>query len=261
MKKKLIWSAVIGLAVAAAAPALAAAPYNATIAGQPGSGRSPLVNLVQSSTQTIDVTNLPANVGLYALHCVLPSDPRQAPTQCDDSATGLAYLTATPADRATVQIPIKVNAEFYGTNPNPTMPGGAPGPVNCRMSACAVYVLGAGKESANPQYIRVWPTQFTPVTTTRKADAATVSIGASTISPANAGTKPTISTKPVKFSVTLASGLTPTLSSQDCTLGSGTIAAISTSGTCTVQITSTGGKYFLPIVTTQVIKIDTKATV
>jgi len=28
-----------------------------------------------------------------------------------------------------------------------------------------------------------------------------------------------------------------------------------------VQITSTGGKYFLPIVTTQVIKIGTKATV
>jgi hypothetical protein len=261
MKKKLIWSAVIGLAVAAAAPALAAAPYNATIAGQPGSGRSPLVNLVQSSTQTIDVTNLPANVGLYALHCVLPSDPRQAPTQCDDSATGLAYLTATPADRATVQIPIKVNAEFYGTNPNPTMPGGAPGPVNCRMSACAVYVLGAGKESANPQYIRVWPTQFTPVTTTRKADAATVSIGSATISPANTGTKPTISTKPVKFSVTLASGLTPTLSSRDCTIASGTIAAISASGSCTVQITSTGGKYFLPIVTTQVIQIGPKATV
>jgi hypothetical protein len=261
MKKKLIVAAVFGLTLIAGTPAHAATPYSATIAGEPGSGRAPLVNLVQSSTQTIDVANLPANVGLYALHCVLPSDPRQAPTQCDDSATGLAYLTATSADRPAVQIPIKVNAEFYGTNPNPTVSGNAAGPVNCRMSACAVYVLGAGKESANPQYIRVWPTQFTAITTPRKADTAAVTIGKTTVSPANSGRRPTISTKPVKFSVRLASGLTPTLSSQDCSLTSGTIAAISASGTCTVQITSTGGKYFLPIITTQVITLGSKATV
>lgn len=261
MKKLLIVSAALGVALAASTPAMAAAPYNATIAGQPGSGRSPLVNLAQSSTQTIDVSNLPANVGLYALHCVLPTDPRQAPTQCDDSATGLAYLTATPSDRPTVQIPIKVNAEFYGTNPNPTTSGSASGPVDCRVSSCAVYVLGAGKESANPQYIRVWPTVFTPVTGTRKADVATVTIGGRTISPANSGAKPTISTTPVTFSVSLASGLTPTVSSQDCAVTAGRIAAITPSGTCTVLITSTGGKYVLPIVTTQVIRLGAKATV
>lgn len=260
MKKSLITAVALGLAVMGTTPAHAASAYNATVAGQPGTGRAPLVNLVQSSVQTVDVANLPANVGLYALHCVLPMDPRQAPTQCDDSETGLAYLTATSSDRASVQIPIKVNAEFYGTNPNPTASGTTEGPVDCRATACAVYVLGAGRESANPQYIRVWPTKFNPVTTVRKADVATVSIGSKTITPANAGVRPTITTKPVKFAVTLASGLTPTVSSQGCTISEGTIAAISPTGTCTVRITSTGGKYYQPILTEQTIKLGARAS-
>jgi hypothetical protein len=261
MKKLIIGAAAVGLAVLSATPALAASQFNATIAGQQGTGRSPLVNLPQSSTQTIDVTNLPANVGLYALNCVLPTDPRQAPTLCDSSPTGLAYLTAVPTDRATVQIPLQVNAEFYGTNPNPTAGASTAGPVDCRATACAVYVLGAGKESVNPAYIRVWPTQFLPVNAQRKTDVATVKIGNMTISPANKGRKPVITTTPVPFSVTLASGLTATVSSTDCTIGKGTIAAITPRGACHVLITSTGGQNYKPLVTQQVVLTGSKASV
>jgi hypothetical protein len=261
MKKLIIGAAGAGLALLSTTPALAASPFNATIAGQQGTGRSPLVNLSQSSTQTIDVANLPTNVGLYALHCVLPTDARQPPTRCDNSPTGLAYLPAVPTDRPSVQVPIRVNAEFYGTNPNPTTGPSDSGPVDCRISSCAVYVLGAGKESANPAYIRVWPTQFLPVSAQRKPDVATVKIGAMTISPANRGRKPVITTTPVPFSVALASGLTPTVSSTDCTISKGTISAISPRGTCHVLITSTGGQNYRPLVTQQVVLVGSMASV
>ena len=113
-----------------AAPASAADAYNATIAGQ--RGFTPLVNLVQSSTLTVDVVNLPAGVGLYALHCKVPTDPRSAPTVCDQSTGAAAYLPATDAARATASLPIKVNAEFCGTNPNPTTGVATGESVDCR---------------------------------------------------------------------------------------------------------------------------------
>jgi hypothetical protein len=255
--------AVAGAAIAmlgalVATPASAADAYNATVAGQ--RGFTPLVNLMQSSTLAVDVVNLPAGVGLYALHCKVPADPRSAPTVCDQSTDAAAYLPATDAARASVSLPIKVNAEFYGTNPNPSTGVVTGESVDCRTdtgnpraTTCAVYVIGAGKESANPAYLRVFPTVFTPVTAQRSNDAATITLDGKVV---KRGATPKLGLDDtVPFTVVLKSGLTPSVSANNCTIADGTITALKSRGTCVVRITSTGGKAFKPLVTTQVIRL------
>ncbi|MCX6433122.1 MAG: hypothetical protein NTX29_10155 [Actinobacteria bacterium] len=251
----------IGIALVAgigAAPAMATDGFNATIAGQ--RSFTPLVNLPQSSIQTVDVVNLPAGVGLYALNCKVPADPRSAPTLCDLSTDAAAYLPATDAARATVGMPIKVNAEFYGQNPNPTSGPTADESVDCRAdtgnpraTTCAVYVLGAGKESVNPAYLRVFPTAFLPTSAKRMTDAALIAFGDTTVA---RGAKPKLTaSSPVPFAVTLKSGLTPSVSADNCSVAGGKITALKSQGTCIVRIKSTGGKNFKPLVTTQVLRL------
>ena len=255
--------AVAGAAIAmlgalVAAPASAADAYNATVAGQ--RGFTPLVSLMQSSTLSVDVVNLPAGVGLYALHCKVPADPRSAPTVCDQSTDAAVYLPATAAARASAGLPIKVNAEFYGTNPNPSTGVVTGESVDCRVdtgnpraTTCAVYVIGAGKESANPAYLRVFPTVFKPLTAQRSNDSATVTLDGKVL---KRGATPKLGLdKPVTFTVELESGLTPSVSANNCTIDDGMITALKSRGTCVVRITSTGGKSFKPLVTTQVIRL------
>jgi hypothetical protein len=255
--------AVAGAAVAllgglVTPPATAADTYNATIAGQ--RSFTPLVSLVQSSTLTVDVVNLPAGVGLYALHCKVPADPRSAPTVCDETADALASLPATDAARASVTLPIKVNAEFYGTNPNPTTGGVTGESVDCRVptgnprtTTCAVYVLGAGRDSANPAYLRVFPTVFTPLTAQRSNDVATITLDDAVV---RRGTTPKIGLDdPVPFTVALKSGLTPSVTANNCTISGGEITALKSRGTCVVRITSSGGNVYKPLVTTRVFRL------
>lgn len=251
-------AAVALLSGLVAAPASAADAYNATVAGQ--RGFTPLVSLVQSSTLTVDVVNLPAGVGLYALHCKVPADPRSAPTVCDQSTDAAAYLPATDAARATASLPIKVNAEFYGTNPNPSTGVVTGESVDCRAdtgnpraTTCAVYVLGAGKESANPAYLRILPTVFKPITAQRSNDAATITLDGAVV---KRGATPKLGVNDkVPFTVALKSGLTPSISANNCTIADGTITALKSQGTCVVRITSTGGTVFKPLVKTQVFRL------
>lgn len=242
-----------------ASPALAVdGGYNATIAAQ--GNYSPLVNLAPSSRQQVNVVNLPANVGLYALHCKVPADPRSAPTQCDSSTDALAYLTAAPEARAQASIQIKLNGEFYGTDPNPMAGVAGGGSVDCRVptgnprsTTCAVYVLGAGRESANPAYMRIFPTVFNPVKANRATDVAKVTLGGTVVA---AGSKPKVSVAaPVAMVVTLKSGLKPTLSADNCTVTATAITALKSSGTCTVRIVSSGGANTKPLVTSQVFQL------
>jgi len=244
---------------ALASPAIAAdAVYNATIAGQ--RNYTSLVNLAPSSMQRVDVVNLPANVGLYALHCKMPADPRSAPTLCDSSTDSLAYLTATPDARATVGIPFKLNGEFLGTDPNPSSGASAGESVDCRVDSgnprsttCAVYVLGAGRDSANPAYMRIFPTVFSPVKSDRATDVATINLGGMVVAK---GVTPKVSSAaPAAIEVTLKSGLKPTLSSDNCSVTATTITALKSAGTCTVRIVSTGGANTKPLVTTQVFRL------
>lgn len=247
-------AATVALAATVASPARAADPYNATIAGQPG--YSPLVNLVQSSTLTVDVKNLPANVGLYALHCKVPADPRAMPTLCDLSTGAAAYLPATGEARATAALPIRVNAEFWGANPNPTSGATVEESVDCRVATgdprsttCAVYVLGAGRDAANPTYLRVFPTVFSPVRADRATDAATVTVSGKVVAP---NAKVVLREgKAVPFSVKTKSGLTAFATGDACSIADGKVTALKSAGTCTVRITTTGGKNFTPIVTTR----------
>lgn len=237
-----------------AAPARAEGAYNATVAGQPSP--TPLVALVSSSVLTVDVVNLPAGVGLYALHCKVPADPRQPPTVCDASNEALAYLPADAAARASVAIPIRVNAEFYGANPNPTGTVSPRESVDCRAdtgnprsTTCALYVLGAGRDSANPAYLRVWPTVFSSVKADRLSDEAAVILDGTEV--LGKALPKLVKDQPVSFSVVLASGQTASVSSDTCSIAKGKITALASSGTCTVLITSTGGKNFKPLVARQ----------
>ena len=262
LKTTAVFAAAAGaLALGAlASPAVAAdGVYNATIAGQ--RNYSPLVNLAPSSTQQVAVVNVPANVGLYALHCKVPADPRSAPTLCDSSADSLAYLTATPDARATASIPFKLNGEFFGTDPNPTAGASGGESVDCRVptsnprsTTCAVYVLGAGRESANPAYMSIFPTVFSPVKADRATDVATIKLVSRVVAK---GTTPKVSAAaPVTMEVTLKSGLKPILSSDNCSVLSATmIAALKPTGICTVRIVSTGGANTKPLVTTQVFRL------
>ena len=45
------------------------------------------------------------------------------------------------------------------------------------------------------------------------------------------------------------------MSANNCTIDDGMITALKSRGTCVVRITSTGGKAFKPLVTTQVIRL------
>ena len=239
-------------------PALADEAYNASVAGNRNG--QPLVNLAQSSQQVVDVVNLPANVGLYVLHCKVPADPRTAPTVCDSSTVSLAYLPATAAARASVTIPVTVNAEFYGTDPNPQAGATGGESVDCRadtgnprLTTCALYVLGAGREAANPAYLRVFPTTFLPVNAQRANDRATITLDGVVVA---RGAKPKLAVdKAVPFEVSLKSGLTPTVTADNCTIADGTITALKSRGTCIVRITSTGGRNYKPLVTTQVFRL------
>ena len=227
-------------------PASAAGSYNVTIAGF--NNMTPMVALATSSVQPLVASNIPANVGIYALHCAVPANPRSAPTLCDNSIDSAVYLPATPAARDTVNANIKINGEFYGTNPNPQSGATAPASVDCRAttapgtSACAVYILGAGRESANPAFMRVFPTVFSAV----KADRQTDSI---TLTP-KAGS--TVSQTPSAFSAKTVSGLRPTITSSNCsfTANDTRIAGLAASGTCEVTMWTTGGKNFKPMVQT-----------
>ncbi len=250
--------AVVG--ALAASPARAADGYDATVAGQ--HQFTPLMNLASSSMQVIDVVNLPAGVGLYALHCKVPDDPRSQPTLCDLSTDAFGYLTATGAPRATATMTIKVNGEFYGMNPNPTSGATPSASVDCReatgdprATACAVYVLGAGQDSANPAYVRVFPTVFRPVNAVRSADRVRVELDGRAV---RRGAKPKLAAnKTVPLRVSLKSGLTASLSSDNCSVDASqrTITALKGTGTCTVLITSTGGMNYQPVVRRQVFRL------
>lgn len=249
---------LIGVGLLTAGPAAAEGPFNATIAGQ--RNMTPLVNLVQSSTQSVAVQNLPAGVGLYALNCKVPADPRQAPTVCDQSTDAAAYLPATGEARATATLPIKVNAEFWGTNPNPSTGVVTGESVDCRAATgnprtttCAVYVLGAGRDSANPTYLRIFPTVFVPAKATRANDAATITLNDVIV---KRGVTPVLKAdRAVPFTVELASGLAPSVSADNCAIKDGTITALKGEGTCVVRITSTGGSNYKPLVATQVFRL------
>ena len=243
-------TAALAIVVATSAvPAQAAGAYNATVAG--AKNMTPLVALETSSVQPIEITNLPANVGIYALHCAVPANPRSAPTLCDSSADSLVYIPATTVDRDSIAAKIKVNGEFYGTNPNPQTGASVNQSVDCRavvapgMGACAVYILGAGRESANPTYLRVFPTAFKPVRADRKTDSVTVTPKANS----------TITQAGTDFSATTVSGLTPSITGDNCSVRDGKITALTTTGTCTLTITTTGGRNFKPLVTTQTYKL------
>jgi hypothetical protein len=224
--------------------------FNATIKGYPTN--TPLVELPPSMVLDVDVVNLPGAVGLYALHCEVPANPRSAPTNCDSAIGAQQYFPATGQDRPAFVMPLRVNAEFYGTNPNPT--DGAPNTptfVDCRKPAergttCGIYVLGAGREAANPAYLRFWPTAFSALTKERRAQQATVTVDGK---PYAAGTT-LVKDRATPFRVRLSSGLTPNLSSDNCQVTDSTITALVGSGQCTVTVTSSGGKNVRPFIQT-----------
>lgn len=227
--------------------------FNVTIANQPAN--SVLAALPSSVSLDVAVSGLPETVGMYALHCKVPDNPRSAPTECDSAEGTLAYLPAGTVRGGAAEFPMKINAEFYGVNPNPQDGAATPQLVDCRAdtgnpraTACAVYILGAGREASNPAYLRVFPTQFTALTKERRNDTLRVNVDGQRVTPNN--TPDLTEGEAVSFSATLGSGLTPTVSSDNCSIQDGSITALAGEGTCTVTVMSSGGKNVTPLIRT-----------
>ena len=244
--------ATIGVVTASLAPTAQAneSGFDVTIANQPAN--SVLAALPSSVDLDVAVSGLPETVGMYALHCKVPDNPRSAPTQCDSADGSLAYLPAGAVRGGQTTFPMTLHAEFYGVNPNPQDGVETPELVDCRAdtgnpraTSCAVYILGAGRESSNPAYLRVFPTQFTALTKERRNDTVRMTADGKRVTTRNS---PTLSeSMPVVFDVTLGSGLTPTVTSDNCSVKDGTISALADSGTCTVTVMSSGGKNVRPL--------------
>ena len=206
--------------------------------------RGTLTQLPPSSQVAMAVSNLPANVGLYAFHCLVPPPGAgPVPTRCDAGTGTLMYIVAAPTPQTTTR-PLTVNAEFEGKNPNPQTGDTGTTAVNCRVDACAIYTLGAGRDSVNPALVTTFGTQFAQVAP-RSKDWATATIRGQVI---KGVWQPRVSNaKASPFVVTMRSGLTATLASDACQVSqTGTIRALKKSGTCTVTITSPGTDEWAP---------------
>lgn len=241
-------AAIGAAALAVTATALTAAQvagandFSVTANGVPNRGT--LSDLPPSSTVTMAVANLPANVGLYAFHCLVPPPgANPVPTRCDAGQGTLMYIVEAPAPQTTTR-PLVTNAEFLGKNPNPQTGDTGTTQVNCRVDSCAIYTLGAGRESANPAYIRTFTTQFAAAAP-REKDWAVATVRGQIVKGA---WQPRVSnSRASDFTVTLRSGLKASLSSNACEVSrAGKIRALKTSGTCTVTITSSGNDRWAP---------------
>lgn len=224
-----------------AGPAIANGAYNVTADGQ-ASGQ-PLAGLPTTSTVTLAISNLPAGTGLYALHCLVPANPQAAPTRCDAGRGTLAYILASDSYRPALEQELVVNRVFTGSNPNPQQGDTGTRLVNCLQQSCSIYVLGAGQASANPQWIRIFPTAFaTPPA--RARDKATVTLRGKTLHSTRTPVVSNSEASPLR--ITLQSGITPTVTSTRCQVNNGTVRALKTSGVCTVEITSPGNEQYRP---------------
>lgn len=218
-----------------AAQVATAADFSVTVNGA-ASGQE-ITNLPPSSTVQIAVANLPAQVGLYAFHCLVPPPgASRVPTRCDEATEALMYIVAQATPQTTTR-PLQVNAQFVGKNPNPQTGDTGTTEVNCRVDACAIYTLGAGRESANSAYVNFWPTTFAKAGP-RMKDSAVVTLDNRVVRPGR--DRAIRYGVAVPFSVTLQSGLTPSLSSKRCDVRGGEIRALARNGSCVVQITSPG---------------------
>lgn len=215
-----------------------AADFSVTANGVPNRGT--LSDLPPSSSVAMAISNLPANIGLYAFHCLVPPPGASpVPTRCDAGEGTLVYLVEAPMMQTATR-PIVVNAEFVGKNPNPQTGDTGTTDVNCQVDTCAIYTLGAGRASANPAYVTSFATQFAAIGP-RVNDRATASIRGQVI---RGDWQPRVSNaKASPFTVTLKSGLRASLDSAACQVSQrGEIRALKRSGTCTVTITSPGNE-------------------
>ena len=141
-----------------AAQVATAADFSVTANGVASGGT--VADLPASATVQMAVNNLPAGVGLYAFHCLVPPPGASpVPIRCDAGSGTLVYIMA--ADQAqTTSRPIVANAEFVGKNPNPQTGDTGTTDVNCRVDTCAIYTLGAGRDSTNRAYTKFFATEF-----------------------------------------------------------------------------------------------------
>lgn len=232
------------------APVATADDFSVTANGVTNGGT--VENLRPSSTVTMSVANLPANVGLYAFHCLVPPPGASpVPTRCDAGVDTLMYLLAATSPQTTTR-PLTVNAEFVGKNPNPQGGDSGTTDVNCRVDQCAIYTLGAGRESANQAYITFFRTTFATVGP-RAKDSAVVKLDNRVVRP---GRERVVSySKATPFTVTMASGQTATLDSKKCDVRGGEIRALTTKGSCAVKISTPGNDDYRPYKGTVTFKI------
>lgn len=235
-----------------AGTAQAATDFDATLDGKPNN--SVLTQLPPSSELALQVSNLPASTGLYAIHCAVPADPRSAPTRCDSAEGTAIFIVPAPEARPVIDRSIKVTAEFIGSNPNRASGDQGTDPIDCREQACGVYTLGSGREFVNPTYLRFFKTEFAAVGP-RQSDEMKIRVRNKPVAE-NAIPRLRYG-KDVRFTMRMVSGLTPTLQSDNCRvdLEEKTIRALTRKGTCTVTVTTTGDTAYEAFADEQTFKI------
>ena len=235
-----------------AGTAQAAGEFDATVDGKSNNGV--LADLPPSSELPLQVLNLPAGTGLYAIHCAVPVDPRSAPTRCDSAEGTAIFIVPAGEPRAQIDRFIVVTAEFIGSNPNRASGDQGTDPIDCREQACGVYTLGSGQEFVNPTYLRFFKTEFAAVGP-RQDDVMKIRVRNKPVAE-NAVPRLRYGAD-VRFTMRMISGLTPTVQSTNCRvdLEAKTIRALVRKGTCTITITTTGDTAYNAFVGEQTFKI------
>jgi hypothetical protein len=244
MKMAALGAAALAITATSLTAAQVASADGFSVTANGLANRGTLADLPPSSSVVMAVSNLPADVGIYAFHCLVPPPGGSpVPTRCDAGEGTLMYVVAATTPQTTTR-PIVVNAEFLGKNPNDRSGDSGTTAVDCRTDTCAIYTLGAGRESANPVYINTFRTSFADVGP-RAQDWAVAEIRGKIIKGA---WQPRVSNaRASNFVVTLKSGLTVSLASDACEVSqTGKIRALKKSGTCTVTITSSGDDQWAP---------------
>jgi hypothetical protein len=244
MKMAALGAAALAITATSLTAAQVASADGFSVTANGIANRGTLADLPPSSSVVMAVSNLPADVGIYAFHCLVPPPGGSpVPTRCDAGEGTLMYVVAATTPQTTTR-PIVVNAEFLGKNPNDRSGDSGTTAVDCRTDTCAIYTLGAGRESANQVYINTFRTSFADVGP-RAQDWAVAEIRGKIIKGA---WQPRVSNaRASNFVVTLKSGLTVSLASDACEVSqTGKIRALKKSGTCTVTITSSGDDQWAP---------------
>jgi hypothetical protein len=178
---------------------------------------------------TLKVSGLSGSEGVYVSVCSSAVTSATKSTLCDPSQAHMAWITADGAQGSSAQATggnISVADTF--------------GEIDCKTTACVLYVRGDHNNSSAYQLTRKIDLTFTSGGIVKTDDGVTGTAGTFTMTP-NVAHDLTYRT-PVTFSLTATSGLAVSLASltPDCTVVGNVVTAIAGETVCAIAATTVG---------------------